>query len=393
MLSRTPAGLLLLGLAIMRLTCTSVHGLSEPTMKMDSLEEDMGVPFIGRNKTDVIHEDLTCLRVNKGAVFYMHFRKAGGTTFNKLFLSAYCNKEGVEYVHDEYEYFDRQYFFDNPGITFVTVLRDPIQRILSSWAFEGVCDQFDNPCVRPKRIFSQWISQNQATEQDRRQGGFNFLAIEIDNYYVRRLTSLVDPAGPLRTKATRRTRLRNGPLGPADLEAAKRVLENFHAVLILEDLQQPSVHAAVAGTLGIKIPRQSQRETSSRRKQVAKESADSASVERLRLLNKWDLELFEYARKLFQRQMAQWATWQLREGEKSESTASGCEERAAAVRASMRQAYGEPNEPCFKKGKRALGPEKHYAHMFRETWQAWQAWKGISPKNKKSTKKKPKTEE
>jgi hypothetical protein len=78
-----------------------------------------------------------------------------------------CHKRFVGFV-EESQIFNVSRLRE-PGTLFVTVLRDPIERILSSYAFEG------------QGTFDEWILK---VQKERLGGSKDRVWMEVQNYYV-----------------------------------------------------------------------------------------------------------------------------------------------------------------------------------------------------------------
>jgi hypothetical protein len=69
-------------------------------------------------------------------VFFLHNRKAGGTTVRKwLGEQQLCQKRFTAFVEESVVFNVSR--LSEPGTVFITALREPVSRILSSYRFEG----------------------------------------------------------------------------------------------------------------------------------------------------------------------------------------------------------------------------------------------------------------
>lgn len=113
----------------------------------------------------------------------LHLRKAGGTSLRRL-LQTHCRRTGIEFEALEGRSTDRDELARaHASSSLVTCLRDPIERIKSSYRFEGRWKQAaDVRSPQDAVSFRDWIDRTLATEPSPR------LWTCVDNYYVKSLT-------------------------------------------------------------------------------------------------------------------------------------------------------------------------------------------------------------
>jgi hypothetical protein len=170
---------------------------------------------------------------------------------------------------------DRRWALANAGVIFGTMLRDPIERIWSLYVYEHVegRDGFiranpDKPLMPPEK----WVRRTEA-----------------ENFQVRVLSGMYFlPDSPKELVPTGRGATE------ADYLKARAVLERFHFVLTLEDVQDGITY--MRSLLGWE--RNATRSVIN--KSGTKEHAMPPGLrEQLEEKNEWDMKLFAYARQLF----------------------------------------------------------------------------------------------
>ena len=230
---------------------------------------------------DDIENTYRCLMKNKVRVFFLHMRKAGGTSIRRFFLkllhrdlfqdnynlkifpqtSSPSNKEISDKVssatESSFSITDKRYAYKSgiaEGNTFniscfahegelilVTNFRHPMRRLLSSYWFEGILPQ-DFQRLREKKIeevgeenFPEAISLRNYTKNSIYNYGKNVhilgkrVWVHPDNYYVR---TLVDRYRGDRTADF---------ITEDDLHLAKRILASFDMILITEWMNSPEM--------------------------------------------------------------------------------------------------------------------------------------------------------
>lgn len=164
-----------------------------------------------------------CEQQHRRNVFHLHMRKAAGTTV-RSFLEGVTQKSRSNYIESEGVSISRQ-FRPLEGITTVLSMRHPVERVFSMYWYEHVAWWHDikkdmSKCSTMKNWIEAWRDGSAwKTEFIQKNPGSTY--VEIENYYVKTLSGWTGPA-----KVTR-----------ADLEVAKKVLQDFDVVIIAEWLK------------------------------------------------------------------------------------------------------------------------------------------------------------
>jgi len=171
-------------------------------------------------------------------VLFLHNRKAGGTTVRKwLGEQQLCAKKFTAFVEESNVMNVSR--LREPGTIFVTALREPLSRIVSSYNFEG------------EGSFAEWVLKVQNERAGGRKGR---VWMEVQNYYVQRLSGY-------RWKG-------HGPswdergVGPTsdypDWEAlfhrALKVMNSFDVVFLVDEFHTPGTLEMGAAQMGIPTP-------------------------------------------------------------------------------------------------------------------------------------------
>jgi len=173
---------------------------------------------------------------NGARVYFLHNRKAGGTTVRKwLGYQQICQGRFTGFV-EEATVFNVSRLCEQ-GTLFVTALRDPVSRIKSSYKFEG------------EGTFAQWLVK---VQKERTMGHKGRIWMEVQNYYVQRLSGYrwkgLGPSWP-RGRA-------DGDESAPDwrrlFERALAVLESFDVVFIVEEMDRRETLRAGAMQLGLR---------------------------------------------------------------------------------------------------------------------------------------------
>lgn len=119
---------------------------------------------------------------NSTRVFAVHIRKAGGTTLRSWLGSLMCKNKFNGYVQ-EGRIMDITRLSAR-GTFFVTILRDPVERIWSSYLYEGI--SLKAPKVREKYghkplTFAQYFEE---VRLERSVGSAYRIWHEVENYYI-----------------------------------------------------------------------------------------------------------------------------------------------------------------------------------------------------------------
>jgi hypothetical protein len=259
-----------------------------------------------------------CTRARRGAVYFKHNRKAGGSSIYQVLQPAVCPHTPV--FSSELPFFNTTHSFSAlPNSTvWLTTLRHPIDRILSLYWFEGrwprTCDM---TCELKKKKddsnkvaeLGEWVDSvyhqtNKFEFQLRPHHGCG-LWQSVENYYIRQLIG-VDRG--MNGKFLNRTLTRD------DLYRAKEVLASFDLVMIQErfsgsnhDREMVQMFRAITGGADQAVPNSNMphsREGLEKKANYKRPSAEELA--RLEELNKLDIELFEFAKNLSRLTVARW---------------------------------------------------------------------------------------
>jgi len=243
-----------------------------------------------------------CTAEGKGAVYAQHLRKAGGTLLRQYLARYRCRpfdtiiskrqrlaQRGVprsQTAHTVIQAdraFNPQNLVMRPSAVYVTILRDPVQRVSSAYfADDGV-------------HFDSWLDGIQRASQKRSKDAEAFHANsggwplaqkiheEVSNYYVQVFSGVA-----------------SHPVAQRHFDAAVSTLSNFDVVLILEHLSTPDGRKEAMRLLERALPLPSiarcppsirPRPVNSGRKGVLSEG----QRRRIADLNGYDVQLYEHA--------------------------------------------------------------------------------------------------
>lgn len=242
-------------------------------------------------------EDMTrsraCLSQGEGYLYLLHMRKAGGSSMRRYMDDLLKVKPNYHLYVTEGDSFNVSCFHDQGEMVMLTTMRHPISRILSSYWFEGIngksrIKKKPEPGIADeggvRLSFSEWVSElrdqyhNLNGEMKRKR-----VWVSVDNYYIRTLTSRYrDPLAPITRK---------------DFELAKRVLSAFDAIVITEWMRwdnQTSYINSILGETSLSFPSRN----INKAKPMQETSIDIETLELIQRLNFWDLQLYDYAKKL-----------------------------------------------------------------------------------------------
>jgi len=242
-----------------------------------------------------------CLHKGQGYLYFLHMRKAGGSSIRN-YLDEFWELQPDRTVYvTEGDMFNVSCFHHQGEMVMFTAMRHPIDRILSSYWFEGVTGKtaVDFRLMRPqdfkplaeKVSFEAWVAsvREKALKdplKDKR------VWTSVDNYYITTLTG--------------RYRQPLAPVTEEDYELAKDILSSFDAVMITEWMgwaNQTALINAIVGEPTLRFPARN-------KNKVSKPSnlLDEATLEWVRDMNKWDIKLYEYAKDLMRSKLKAFAS-------------------------------------------------------------------------------------
>ena len=210
-------------------------------------------------------------------VFFLHMRKAAGTSIRNL-LTTITNRSGLELNVQEGGVLDH----DKMGgaKTFrVTCLREPLDRVCSLYNFQGRWAGRDQPQAQSKaRPFAEWLEQIPTPNKWR-------LWDESADYYTKTLSG-----GPVDQ--------RGKGVEASHYSRARQVLDTFDLVLIVEGFGLPEYDAWLSRRLGLEKPiaMPTKRPTTKvQSKYDIRQHLTDDMVTDVQTCNRWDLELYRRA--------------------------------------------------------------------------------------------------
>jgi hypothetical protein len=246
---------------------------------------------------------LDCLNKKKSAFYFYHQRKAAGTTVRELLRQSatamsvpFFETEGIS-MHSD---FSSRYIHssdkadDSMSLLSVISLRNPVDRIVSLYWYEHVA-WFDEVLRQPAKIkpFHVWVDgwrDGSAFKEDYMKRSPGSVYVEIENCYIKSLIGWM--GGPIDYELA--------------LEQAKALVAGFDILVLSEWLSDDDQKKYLASLLGDRIVMSSDVKLVSSDKNARKRlhsqlmMKEAATMVTLRELNKYDLELYEYARMLLQ---------------------------------------------------------------------------------------------
>lgn len=226
-------------------------------------------------------------------VYFFHLRKAGGTSLRN-YLGAYASEKQIPLEVDEgYSLNHAQRFNSMPRTLHITSLRHPIERIKSSYRFEGRWKQTEaNFRPETELAFAKWVAETRCNHRERR------LWTCSENYYVKSLIGYPQAGA-------------NG-LGRAELALAKRRLREFEIVLITEQFSNLKTNRYLQHRLGFAQQVPHKRFPQPKRPEASDEELfDQPTMDWLFEANRLDLELYQDACELFARRIGRHRLLQL----------------------------------------------------------------------------------
>ena len=294
----------------------------------------------------------SCVQLGRGGIFLKHFRKAGGTSLNNIVAKNACRKKKependyIPVYTSELPYFNYTHAFSvhKPSMVFITSVRNPIDRILSLYWFEGrwprtcarKCEEEKEKSNKTKIIdLQEWIERVH-DQKDFPDGRLQLTCHNscgqwqsVDNYYIRQLLGVDREIDPTKEMAWMDfgAHFKNVTLTRDHLELAKEVLASFDLVVDLENLGMGKDMARMLHALSGGGKRYPKKKTNgslfiAERSGVEKKKyfipPTATELDRLRELNALDIELYEYAVELSRDTVGRWIE---REEEKSRAGA------------------------------------------------------------------------
>ena len=264
-----------------------------------------------------------CVRAHRGAVYIKHHRKAGGTSLYEVARLQTCPH--IPVFASERPFFNTTHSFSAlpKSTVYLTALRHPIDRIISLYWFEGrwprTCDKDCEDAKRKDNTtkvaeLDEWV-ESVYHQTNKHKFSLNAhtgcgLWQSVENYYTRQLLGI--DRGP-------RGEFLNRTLTRSDLHRAKEILASFDLVLIQErfsgrqrDANMIRMFRSITG--GNESISRMPHTRRGREKARNFEPPSRKVRQRLRELNKLDIELFEYAKQLSQQTVDRWVEREGTEG-------------------------------------------------------------------------------
>ena len=215
-------------------------------------------------------------------------RKAGGTSLRK-YLVEYSSINKIPIQIDEGYTIDTQRLSRKTSQELaVTCLRDPIERIKSSYRFEGRWEQHDkNVSIDTMKPFSIWAAKNRFNNDN------NFVWVCTENYYIKALIGY--------------PKFGQNKIGRRELELAKENLLKFDIVLLTEQLSYLKTSQYLKKKLGIDHPVPMFKYPELPRPEMTDEEFfDQQTLIWLTEVNELDIELYKTACRLFEKRTGRW---------------------------------------------------------------------------------------
>lgn len=246
-------------------------------------------------------QDVRCLHQGVSHLHFHHMRKAGGSSLRTLLVNM-AKIQAIPHVlhisQSEGLTFNVTCFTEGPRV-FLTSIRDPISRIISSYKYEGHAERLDdrmfpgydtpeeliNQLEAGKELkFREWVDRVlQRYANDPADFKADHVWVDVDNYYIKTLTN--------------RHRDVSKPIDANDLQLAKRILASFDLVVITEWMNQADqteyMNRMLGTTIKMNFPHRQIASTWKHQGLI-----DDDTLKYLKQLNKYDIELYEYAKEL-----------------------------------------------------------------------------------------------
>ena len=248
-------------------------------------------------------------RAGRGAIFFQHLRKAGGTSLRIMVSRSLCETqlqlgcdvnvtaftEEMNILAGGHPIIQAQPNMST-ALTLITALRDPIDRIVSLFWFEGKCmspQGTEIPAGNEKCTLRQWF-EHMVKKHEREACGSPRAWTSVENYYVHVLAG----APPCRAA------------GPEDYRVAARRLAAFDAVFITEDFGNKMTSRVFDALLP--SPCRPRRKPftalhfrrNENRPQISGSAANDPELDFIREHNIWDSRLYNFAKKLWSLQVS-----------------------------------------------------------------------------------------
>jgi hypothetical protein len=261
-----------------------------------------------------------CVHAGQGGIYIKHFRKAGGTALKTAIFKEVCHR-GIQAYSSELPFFNPETFEVMGTSIFITAMRNPVDRILSMYWFEGrwprTCGKnCENEKVKNDTTkvadLGDWVQAiyDQSSWRNLKYKRHNGCGqwVSVENYYIRQLLGVDMASSRSVAKTTKHGRgFLNVTLTREHLHRAKEILASFDLVLIQEQMSEPSAMARMFHSITRegKSSEMVQVREGQERKNLFQTSS-TADLMRLQELNALDLELYEYAVQLSAATVRRW---------------------------------------------------------------------------------------
>ena len=226
---------------------------------------------------------------NPDSIFFYHLRKSGGTTLRHL-LGQHCKSESIDFkVIEGWSLCEHNSLPDDIGCFTLTCVRHPIDRLKSSYRFEGRWEQQAEVRLPETALsFEAWVEQTAAMAPSSK------LWQCVENYTIKSLIGY-----PLRGESE---------LGEDELKIAMEVLESFDLVLITEHLSHQATADLLNHHLGITTPVPHRVYPTRAPNPTEQDEAlfDPGTMKRVIEANELDFRLYVFAINLYLKQVDEW---------------------------------------------------------------------------------------